>query len=206
MSELPRSAETPDAPSPEESRSPVVRLVAFATVGFIIAGAILFAIASSIKPEENPGYALTDAANHLAETGRGTLDVKDRHTWTGFSFLTGKRLTEIDPADLLGRRHHLRAPGGAMRLGDVPREEASRPSEIVWEFDKTDGSQTYNPAFGKWYTYSYFTHMLEPISQTHAVRTADGSRVVFVRLENYYCKPEGSGCLTIRYRLGPQLN
>ena len=93
-----------------------------------------------------------------------------------------------------------------MRLGDVPLEEASLPSEIVWEFDKTDGSQTYNPAFGKWYTYSYFTHMLEPISQTHAVRTADGSRVVFVRLENYYCKPEGSGCLTIRYRLGPQLN
>jgi hypothetical protein len=190
-----------------ESGSQVVRLVGFATVGFVIACAVLFAIASSIKPPERPSYAITNVATHLdGETWRVTLDVKDRHQWTGFSFSTGKRLQEVDPADLLGRRHHIRAPGGAIRLGDVPLEQATLPEEVVWEFDETEGDQIINPAFGKWYTYSYFTHMLDPIHQTYAVRLANGGRVVFVRLENYYCKPEGSGCLTFRYRLGPEVD
>lgn len=204
MTDTPEDTSLSESPDVNGERAPVVKLIGFAAVGFIIACGVLFAIASSIKPEEKPGFEITEAAAHLdGEIWQVTLDVKSRHQWTGFSFSTGKKLTELDPADLLGRRHHVRAPGGAIRLGDIPLEEATLPETVVWQMDEGDADQVLNPAFGKWYTYSFFTHMLDPIGRTYAIRQAQAGRVVFVRIESYYCKPEGSGCLTLRYRLGP---
>jgi hypothetical protein len=135
-----------------------------------------------------------------------TLDVTSRSNWTGIHFADGKVRDAPGDVDLMARRHHVRAPGGAIQLGDIPLAEATLPEDPQWEIDETHDGQILNPAFGKWYAYSYFTHMLDPIPLTYAVRSASGDHVVFVRIVSYYCKPEGSGCLTLRYRLGPSLS
>jgi hypothetical protein len=44
------------------------------------------------------------------------------------------------------------------------------------------------------------THALEPRGHAYAVRRLLGGTAITTTV-SYYCQPEGSGCLTIRYAL-----
>ena len=76
------------------------------------------------------------------------------------------------------------------------------PVDVEWTEDElTDGFMA-NPVLLRWYTYSYWTHLLRSKHDVYAIKfRADPTRAALVRIESYYCEPEGSGCMTFRYRL-----
>ena len=200
------SSETSEDPNlqSEDPRPWSDKYIYMAIAGFFVTGIVLFFGASWITPDTEPGYKINNAAT-FEEGSSGiwqiTIDVSDRHEWAGINFSMGKRLDEKNTADLLGRRYLIRAPGGAINLGEVSLEEAHVESDAEWRIDKDNNGEVMNPAIGKWYSYSYWTHLLDPHSLTYAVRLADGSGVAYMRIVSYYCKPEGTGCLTLRYRI-----
>tara|TARA_B100000315_G_C14137890_1_gene390002 strand:- start:63 stop:350 length:288 start_codon:yes stop_codon:yes gene_type:complete len=57
---------------------------------------------------------------------------------------------------------------------------------------------TENDGIARWYNYSIFTHAIKPKGEIYLVRTAD-NRYAKMRILNYYCEGEKSGCVTIEY-------
>ena len=79
---------------------------------------------------------------------------------------------------------------------------ATISDEPVWEQDGLDDGLPVSPVLLRWYNYSYWTHLLESKHEVYGLRLrGDDSRAALVRLESYYCAPEGSGCMTFRYRV-----
>lgn len=183
-------------------RSGVRRLVILGIVVFAAAVAGLLAGSRWIRPEVRvpPGSAPTQRATAWPDgTFTATLDARSRATWTAIDLGTG-RVGEGESGDLLAQRHVLRAPHGAIDLGPIGLSEARVPADARWSGDELRAGATGNPALAGWYRYSYWTHLLESRGHSYAIRAADGG-VAYLTIEGYYCEPEGSGCVTIRYRL-----
>jgi hypothetical protein len=91
------------------------------------------------------------------------------------------------------------APGAAvLDLGPVSFDSTKEvPAEgyVATVF----GADTVNPAIGKWYSYSMWSHLLTSNRHVYAVRTADGRFALFEILA-YYCREVGSACYTMRYK------
>jgi hypothetical protein len=51
---------------------------------------------------------------------------------------------------------------------------------------------------GKWYRYSFLTHLLEPKPEAYVVRAGTG-RVYRLHILSYYCPGLTAGCLTLRF-------
>jgi hypothetical protein len=128
-----------------------------------------------------------------------TLDVSSPRAWVGFALERGERVPAPE-ADLAARRNVLRARHGAVDLGRVPLQEAVVPESVAWRSDADLDRSSRTDVPGRWYAYGYLTHLLTSKGRVYAVRCASGA-VAYVRVESYYCEPEGSGCLTLRYRL-----
>ncbi len=97
------------------------------------------------------------------------------------------------------RNHVITALGaGAIDLGLVSFDW---PTDVPQEgyVATTFGADTTNPAIGKWYTYSMWSHLLTSNRHWYAVRSADGQVAVFQVLA-YYCREVGAACYTIRYK------
>lgn len=175
------------------------RAISFAIAGFILTCVVLFAIGGLIAPESEPGFTPSTTARPNADgTFSITLDAQGNKDWTSFSFGRGK--VGVAPADVLVQRSIFRAPHGAIDLGEVPLASAKLPENAEWVSDRENDGALQNPAIGKWYSYSYWTHLLSPRGHTYAVRRADGG-IAYFRITSYYCSPEGSGCVTLNYRL-----
>jgi hypothetical protein len=176
---------------------------------FVIATAFLLLVASlvmgSLRTPELPPYTPTVAApitvgDSLVGPADYTVDASNNDRWVKFDF---SRNSVVDSAatdwDLGFHRNHLIAgPGAAIRdLGTVAFDsvveapvEGYRPNSAApWES---------NPAVGKWYNYSFISHLLTSTHHVYAVRTGDG-RYAKVELLNYYCKGVGTACITFRY-------
>ena len=97
-------------------------------------------------------------------------------------------------------------PGGAFDLGEVPLEMASPPASVAFAVDVLGGDddEPENPALGRWYSYSFISHIVSVKPNTYLVRTG-GSHDALVQFDSYYCKDEESGCITFRYRLIPEV-
>ena len=97
------------------------------------------------------------------------------------------------------RNHVITAPGaGAIDLGTVRFDSVTEvPSEgyVATAF----GADTVNPAIGKWYDYSMWSHLLTSRHHIYAVRAADG-RFGKLELLSYYCRAVGAACYTVRYK------
>jgi hypothetical protein len=97
------------------------------------------------------------------------------------------------------RNHVITAPGAAtLDLGPVSFDSTKEvPAEgyVATIF----GADTVNPAIGKWYSYSMWSHLLTSNRHVYAVRTADRRFVLFEILA-YYCREVGSACYTVRYK------
>jgi len=114
----------------------------------------------------------------------------------------GREVPDGAAADVLIRRHYWRAPAGATNLGEQPLMTATISDDSVWEQDGLDDGLPVSPVLLRWYNYSYWTHLLESKHEVYGIRMrGDDSRAALVRLESYYCAPEGSGCMTFRYRM-----
>ncbi len=179
----------------------IKRFVTIAGVGFVLTALLIFFGAGFIKPDIDRGYAPTAVAvTHTDGTHLITFDVADRNNWVGVDLLAG-RVVDGAGADIIAQRYILQAPAGAADLGEVSLEAARATEGTEWISDKAVDRVLQNAAFGKWYSYSYFSHLLTPLGHTYAVRLANGQGVAYVKIVSYYCKPEGSGCLTLRYRV-----
>jgi len=55
-----------------------------------------------------------------------------------------------------------------------------------------------NDAIGRWYRYSWTSHLLTALPRTYAVRTA-GGEAVKLRFVSYYCPGATPGCVTFEY-------
>ncbi len=191
----------PSPPALATDGSEGSRLARWAGLGFVLACLGLFGAASLIAPVDAPGFPLSDRASASPDgTFEVTLDVRDAETWIGIDLDAGGATEPGLAAEIVARRYVFQAPGGAVDLGPIPLMEASIPADARWIQDsQIDGVQQ-NAALARWYEYGYTSHLLSSKGHTYALRSRSGERTFLVRIVSYYCEPEGSGCLTLRYR------
>jgi hypothetical protein len=150
---------------------------------------------------------------------RYTLDATSLVDWVLFDFEEGRVVdASLDSPgwDVAFRRTKLltnsgvtnpSGSGGAFDLGEVPLETASAPPSVAFAVDRLGGEDDddpENPAAGRWYSYSFITHVVSVKPHTYLIRTG-GSRDALIQFDSYYCEDEESGCITFRYRLIPKV-
>ena len=171
----------------------VIACAASLFVGYQVGGPVI----------DEVGYPLAPKAT-LQDDGamQVTINTSDNVLWIPFSFELGQQVPDGPAADILIRRHYWQAPGGAASLGVQPLKDAEVPAEIEWVEDGLTDGFSANPVLLRWYSYSYWTHLLQSKHEIYAIRLrGDDTRAALVRIESYYCAPEGTGCSTFRYRL-----
>lgn len=182
-----------------------LKLIYIGVSTMVIACGVALAIGYQVGgPEINEvGYPLQVTALDQEDGSKlVTLNTSDQDVWIPFSFVLGRVVPDGAAADVLIRRHYWRVPGGSTSLGTQPLMTATISDESVWEQDGLDDGLPVSPVLLRWYNYSYWTHLLESKREVYGLRLrGDDSRAALVRLESYYCAPEGSGCMTFRYRV-----
>ncbi len=148
---------------------------------------------------------------------RYTVDARDPDVLVLFDFTDGS-IFEGDISesgwDLAFRRTKLltnsgvtnpSGPGGAANLGELPLGEATIPASVVFSVDVLGGDdddEPENPAAGRWYAYSFISHIVSAKPNTYLVRTGEDEDAL-IQFESYYCDDEESGCITFQYTLVP---
>jgi hypothetical protein len=67
-----------------------------------------------------------------------------------------------------------------------------------------DDDEPENVAVGRWYSYSFISHIVSAKPNTYLLRTG-GDLDALVQFDSYYCADEEAGCITFRYRLIPSV-
>jgi heme-binding HmuY-like protein len=159
-------------------------------------------IGSLVRPELPP-YTLTvpspvAVGDTLVGPAIYTLDASSTERWRTFAF---DRAAVVDSGawDVAFRRFHLiTAPGGGiLDLGPVPFDSVAAVPDNSYVPNAAAGDTT-NPAVGKWYEYSMWSHLLNSKLHVYAVRTPRG-KYAKLELLAYYCKDAGTACVTFRY-------
>lgn len=175
---------------------------------YVLAAAFLLLVASlvmgSLRSPELPPYTPTAAApaqvgDSLLGPALYTVDASDNAAWRHFDFGMNSLVAEGDDWDIGFHRNHVIAgPGaGMVDLGVVPFDSVAEAPDGGYRANGPAKGES-NPAVGKWYDYSFISHLLTPRGHVYAVRTADG-RYAKVELVNYYCMGVGAACITFRY-------
>lgn len=153
------------------------------------------------------------------EVLRRTLDATSAEEWVMFDFAQGQVVQgDLDSLgwDVAFQRTKLLTNsgvtnpsglGGAVDLGEVPLETAGPPGSVSFVTDSLggeDGDEPENIAAGRWYTYSFISHIVSVKPNTYLIRTG-GDLDALVQFDSYYCADEESGCITFRYRLIPKV-
>lgn len=169
-----------------------------------------------------PGFAPTDPDEVAVVTDewvRYTVDARSSTDWVLFDFEKGRVVVGefTSPGwDVSFKRTKLltnsgvtnrSGPGGAFGLGEVLLEMAVPPASVPFAVDVLGGEdddEPVNPEVGRWYSYSFITHVVSAKPDTYLIRTGE-SRDALVQFDSYYCEDEESGCITFRYRLVPSV-
>ena len=203
-----------DRSQPEAPARPGVSRVGLATVGSLVAGAIVL-VALSLRQPDVPEYPPTPAEGS-GEVGAGprilTVDASDPDRWRYVNLARGTAVE--DPSDtewdLAFRRFEARVNGGdgfpgvggVLELGAVPLDSVLRlPSEGYVGMIAT-GRDTSQVLLEEWYSYSFTSHVLTAKDRTLGIRTAQGQHAA-LRFLSYYCPGALPGCVTMRYRFLP---
>jgi hypothetical protein len=128
-----------------------------------------------------------------------TVDAGDENHWRFVDLDRGAILSPPDTAgwDLMLRRFHFVASGAMANLGRISYDslvEAPDTGYVPSRFMR----DTANVATDHWYSYSYFSHLLEPRGDVYAVRTREG-HYAKIQILSYYCPGPTPGCVTFRY-------
>ena len=175
---------------------------------FVLATAFLLLVASlvmgSLRSPELPPYTPTTPApaavgDSLVGPALYTVDASGNDAWQRFDFGVNSLVTSGDSWDVAFHRNHVTAgPGSAIAdLGVVPFDSVAEAPADGYRRNGTASWES-NPAVGKWYDYSFISHLLTSRGHVYAVRTGDG-RYAKLELLNYYCMGVGTACLTFRY-------
>jgi hypothetical protein len=146
-----------------------------------------------------------------------TIDATDARRWQFFSF--AQRSVVADPGpldwDLAFRRFQVivnggagfAGAGGALDLGELDFDDVATVPTSGYAGTRARSDST-NAAIGRWYRYSFTSHLLTPQRRVYAIRTADG-RYAKLEFAGYYCPGAEPGCVTVRYTFqgggGPRL-
>jgi len=176
-------------------------------VGF---GLFVLIIAALLVPTfihpETPTYPPRVVGIAIPSTGRAidtvTIDAGAEHRWRFFDFERG---LVADPPDTAGwdvafQRFHVIPSGEITNLGPLAFDSIGHAPATGF-VRTTFGRDTVNAATARWYTYSYFSHLLSPRNDVYVVRGRDG-RKTKIQILSYYCPgPSGPtpGCTTFRY-------
>jgi hypothetical protein len=174
----------------------------------VLAVAFLLLVASlvmgSLRSPELPPYMPTPAApvavgDSLVGPALYTIDATSNAAWQRFDFGVNSIVTTGESWDIGFHRNHVIAgPGSAIAdLGAVPFDSVTAAPADGYR-GNGPGAWESNPAVGKWYDYSFISHLLTSRGHVYAVRTADGHYAKF-ELITYYCRGVGTACLTFRY-------
>lgn len=174
---------------------------------FVMGGAFLLLIVSlligSFARPEFPPYALTaphpvSVGDSLVGPATYTLDASATDHWRYFAF-SRNAAVDSGPWDIAFRRFHLIAAdsGGIVDLGPAPFDSVTELPPAGYAGNAV-GTDTVNPAVGKWYEYSWVTHLLTSKHHTYGVKTAH-ERFAKLQILSYYCKDAGTACITFRY-------
>ncbi|MSR05857.1 MAG: hypothetical protein EXR93_02120 [Gemmatimonadetes bacterium] len=128
-----------------------------------------------------------------------TIDAGAEHRWRFFDFERG---LVSDPPDTTGwdiafQRFHVIPSGEIANLGSLAFDSVLQAPDSGY-VRTTFGRDTVNAATARWYTYSYFSHLLTPKPDVFALRTREG-RLVKLQIFSYYCPGPTPGCVTFRY-------
>ena len=128
-----------------------------------------------------------------------TVDAGDEYRWR---FVDLDRRMVVDPPDTAGwdvmlRRFHFIPAGAVANLGRVPFGSVVQAPDTGYVLTRF-AHDTSNAATDRWYTYSYFSHLLSPKGDVYVMRTRDG-RYAKVQILSYYCPGPTPGCTTFRY-------
>ena len=128
-----------------------------------------------------------------------TVDAGAEHRWRFFDFERGLLADPPDTAgwDIAFQRFRIIPSGQIANLGLV-RFDSVRIAPDAGYVRTTFGRDTVNAATARWYTYSYFSHLLSPKDDVWVVRTREG-RYVKMQVISYYCPGPTPGCVTFRY-------
>jgi hypothetical protein len=171
-------------------------------IGLLVAAGLV--VGYSLTRPEPPSYPPTAAAllvDSAAQTRRLTVDASDPVAWRFVSLRHGQLLERPGPLDwdLALRRFHIATNGGPGFAGagaaGVLTDGQPVPALRHTSADTTESG------FGKWYHYSFTSHLLTPKPLTYVVLSADGARHR-LRILSYYCPGARPGCITIEY--GPE--
>jgi hypothetical protein len=172
---------------------------------------------------ESPSLATVSGEETTAEQMeviRYTVDARDPDVLVLFDFIDGSVVDGdvSEPGwDLAFSRTKLltnsgvtnpSGPGGAADLGELPLDEATAPASVVFSVDVLGGDdedEPENPAAGRWYTYSFISHIVSAKPNTYLVRTGEDMDAL-IQFDSYYCDDDESGCITFRYILVPSLD
>ena len=192
-----------DSPAPAVE-APKNRVILIGVIAFI-ATCVLLLIAGIAMGgnmgQSEPGFPLQETPLTLEDgSSQVTLLTADKEDWIPFSFELGRVVPKGTIADIYIRRYQFQAPRGAIDLGEVPLADATVSPNATWREDSDVDGVMVNPAIERWYSYSYMSHLLSSKNHSYAVQLASGKNV-YLQVVSYYCEPEGTGCLTLRYRI-----
>jgi hypothetical protein len=162
-------------------------------------------VLGSLTRPELPPYRLsiphpTRVGDSLV-LGTYTLDASATDRWRYFAFVRNSAVEPPAKWDVAFRRFHVIAGDGAgfVDLGPVPFDSVRELPEAPYRGNETRaGTDSANPAVGKWYSYSMLSHLLQSKHHVYGLRTADG-RYAKIELLAYYCADAGTACVTFRY-------
>ncbi len=155
------------------------------------------------EPQE-VGDALTDTISYV-------IDASSLEGWTYFDFSTGSIVKVPDQSSLdwdLGFKRALiisnggeansKGMSGVVKFENAELDSIQEAPESGYAVDvRVNPTETENPAFRKWYEYSYMTHILKPKKNVYIIRTADG-KYAKMQILKYTCG-QLAGCYSIKY-------
>ena len=172
----------------------------------------------STTKEEVPGYQITipnlsEVGDRLTDSIIYTINAREGDTVAYFDFSRGGVVEITDKSSLdwdLGFSRvkiisnsgitNLKGKGGILNLGKRDFYSLKEVPEKGYITDTVSGDiiGSRNEAIDRWFNYKWLTHKLTSRGEVYAIRTADG-RYAKMRIVDYYCKGNISGCITIEY-------
>lgn len=155
------------------------------------------------EPKE-VGEALTDTITYR-------INASSLEEWAYFDFSTGATVKGPEQSSLdwdIGFKRALiisnggeanpKGMSGVVRLENAEFDSSKEAPESGYSVDiRVNPTETENPAFKKWYEYSYMSHILKPKKNVYIIRTADG-KYAKMQILKYSCG-QLTGCYTIKY-------
>ena len=165
-------------------------------IGYLLVSIVSPSTAITYEPSPiHPSAAVVDTL--VSDTV--TIDAFDPTSWVFFDFDRNSIVVPPDTGgwDLAVRRFTVIVSGAVADLGPISFEDVDQAPSTAF-VETTFGSDTVNTAIDRWYTYSMWSHLLEPNDHVYVVRTRETH---FAKLEflSYYCPGAIAGCVTFRY-------